>query len=67
MTLAEPIAGIRRQAPLLVGLISLAAIVVAIAFLSITVGARPVTLDKVWAALTAYDPNSTDHRIIWEL
>lgn len=67
MTLAEPIAGIRRQAPLLVGLIGLAAIVLAIAFLSITVGARPVTLDTVWAALTAYDPNSTDHRIIWEL
>lgn len=67
MTLAEPIAGIRRQAPLLVGLIGLAAIVLAIAFLSITVGARPVTLDTVWAALTAYNPDSTDHRIIWEL
>lgn len=67
MTLAEPIAGIRRQVSLLVGLIGLAAIVLAIAFLSITVGARPVTLDTVWAALTAYDPNSTDHRIIWEL
>lgn len=67
MTLAKPIAGIRRQVPLLVGLIGLAAIVLAIAFLSVTVGARPVTLDTVWAALAAYDPNSTDHRIIWEL
>ncbi|GLQ09926.1 iron ABC transporter permease [Devosia yakushimensis] len=67
MTFAEPIAGVRRQVPLLAGLIGLAVIVLAIAFLSITVGARPVTLDTVWAALTAYDPNSTDHRIIWEL
>lgn len=67
MTLVEPIAGVRRQVPLLAGLIGLAVIVLAIAFLSITVGARPVTLDTVWAALTAYDPNSTDHRIIWEL
>ncbi|HTN90771.1 MAG TPA: iron chelate uptake ABC transporter family permease subunit, partial [Sorangium sp.] len=41
--------------------------VLLVAFFSITVGARPVTLETVWSALTAYDPTSTDHRIIWDL
>jgi iron complex transport system permease protein len=51
----------------MLGLVGLVALVLSIAFLSITVGARPVSLDTVWAALTAYNPDSTDHRIIWEL
>ncbi|HWU18308.1 MAG TPA: iron chelate uptake ABC transporter family permease subunit [Devosia sp.] len=67
MTIAAPTFDARRSAPLLLGLVGLVAIVLSIAFLSITVGARPVSLDTVWAALTAYNPDSTDHRIIWEL
>ncbi|KFC71013.1 ABC-type Fe3+-siderophore transport system, permease component [Devosia sp. LC5] len=67
MTNVAPTFDARHGAPLLLGLLGLVALVLAIAFLSITVGARPVTLDTVWAALTAYNPDSTDHRIIWEL
>lgn len=67
MTTVAPTFDARRGVPLLLGLLGLAAIVLCVAFLSITVGARPVTLDSVWAALTAYNPDSTDHRIIWEL
>ena len=67
MTTVAPTFDARRGVPLLLGLLGLVAIVLCVAFLSITVGARPVTLDTVWAALTAYNPSSTDHRIIWEL
>ncbi|MFK4811021.1 FecCD family ABC transporter permease [Devosia sp. ZW T5_3] len=67
MTTVAPTFDARRGVPLLLGLLGLVAIVLCVAFLSITVGARPVTLDTVWAALTAYNPASTDHRIIWEL
>lgn len=49
------------------GLFCLVMAVLLVAFFSITVGARPVTLETVWSALTAYDPTSTDHRIIWDL
>ncbi|KRA50719.1 FecCD family ABC transporter permease [Devosia sp. Root635] len=56
-----------RGAALALGLLCLAVAVLLVAFLSITVGARPITLEAVWTALTAFDPDSTDHRIIWEL
>lgn len=56
-----------KGAALTLGLLALMAAVVAVAFFSITVGARPVTLETIWAALTAFDPQSTDHRIIWDL
>ena len=56
-----------RGAALALGLLCLVAAVVLVAFFSITVGARPITLETVWSALTAYDPVSTDHRIIWDL
>lgn len=49
------------------GLALLVAALGAMAFLSMTVGARPVSLGTVWAALTAFDPGSTDHRVIWDL
>ena len=35
--------------------------------LSLATGARAIPLEHVWAALTAFDPNSTEHRIIWDL
>lgn len=56
-----------RGASLAFGLLCLAAMVLLVAFLSITVGARPVTLAAAWSALTAFDPTLTDHRIIWDL
>lgn len=56
-----------RGAVLMLGVLALAVALVAIAFMSITVGARPVSLDTIWLALTAFDPQSTDHRIIWDL
>lgn len=59
--------GKRREAALALGLLGLAMLVVAVAFFSITQGARPITLETVWTALTAFDPQSTDHRIIWDL
>ncbi|QQR41144.1 iron chelate uptake ABC transporter family permease subunit [Devosia rhizoryzae] len=39
----------------------------AIAALSLAVGARPIPLETVWRALTAYDATATEHRIIWDL
>jgi iron complex transport system permease protein len=56
-----------KGAALAFGLLCLVAAVMLVAFFSITVGARPITLETVWSALTAYDPDSTDHRIIWDL
>lgn len=67
MASATPISHDRRGAALTLGLFGLAVVVLAVAFFSITLGARPITLDTVWSALTAYDPTSTDHRIIWDL
>lgn len=56
-----------RGAALTLGLLCLVAAVLLVAFFSITVGARPITLETVWSALSAFDPHSTDHRIIWDL
>jgi iron complex transport system permease protein len=56
-----------RGAALALGLLCLVAAVLVVAFFSVTVGARPITLETVWTALTAFDPDSTDHRIIWDL
>jgi len=49
------------------GLIVLLCGLLAVVFLSITVGARPISLGDVWAALTAPVSDSTTHRIILEL
>lgn len=48
-------------------LAALALALVAVLFLSLTLGARPVPLQTVWMALTAFDPTVTDHTIIWDL
>lgn len=63
---ANPIAR-RGSAPLTLGLLGLVGGVVCLSVLSMTVGARPITLDTVWTALTALDATSTEHRIIWDL
>jgi len=49
------------------GLLVLAIGLLAVLFASVTVGARPISLADVWAALTTVDPDSTTHRIILEL
>lgn len=50
-----------------IGLAALALALLAVLFLSLTLGARPVPLGTVWTALTAFDPGSTDHTIIRDL
>ncbi len=66
MTLAVETRGI--QAPVRAGgLVLLACGLVAVLFFSITVGARPISLGDVWAALTAPVGDSTTHRITLEL
>jgi len=57
----------RKAARLGLGLLLLAMALVAIALLSLTTGARAIPAETVWRALTAYDPASTEHRIIWDL
>ena len=49
------------------GLLLLAAGLLAVLFFSITVGARPISLADVIAALTAPEAGNTSHRIILEL
>ena len=49
------------------GFLLLACGLVAVLFFSITVGARPISLGDVWAAVTAPVADSTTHRIILEL
>jgi iron complex transport system permease protein len=56
-----------KAARLTAGLLALGAALLAIAMLSLATGARAIPLETVWSALTAYDPNSTEHRIIWDL
>ncbi len=57
----------RKAARLTLGLLLLGMALTAITMLSLTTGARAIPLDNVWGALTAFDPGSTDHRIIWDL
>ncbi|MHA6298972.1 FecCD family ABC transporter permease [Devosia sp. CAU 1758] len=54
-------------ARLTLGLLLLGAALAAITTLSLATGARAIPLENVWAALTAFDPNTTEHRIIWDL
>lgn len=56
-----------RAAALGLGLALLGAALLAIVFLSMATGARPIPIDMVWSALVAFDPGSTEHRIIWDL
>lgn len=57
----------RKAARLGLGLLLLTMALVAIALLSLTTGARAIPAETVWRALTAYDPASTEHRIIQDL
>ncbi|MEE1622509.1 FecCD family ABC transporter permease [Zafaria sp. J156] len=52
----------RAKAPLL-GAVLLTVLVAAV-FLSIAVGARPLSLSTVWEALTATDPENGDHVVV---
>jgi iron complex transport system permease protein len=57
----------RKSARLTAGLLALGGALLAIAILSLATGARAIPLANVWTALTAYDPGSTEHRIVWDL
>ena len=63
------LAGNRAQkaARLTLGLLLLGLALAVIAMLSLATGARAIPLENVWAALVAFDPNATEHRIIWDL
>ncbi|UYO00017.1 MAG: iron chelate uptake ABC transporter family permease subunit [Devosia sp.] len=56
-----------RTARLTLGLLALIVMLCAVGLLSLTTGARAIPVENVWAALTAYDPSATEHRIIWDL
>ena len=49
------------------GLLLLVLALLTIAMLSLATGARAIPLENVWTALVAFDPNATEHRIIWDL
>lgn len=57
----------RKAARLSLGLLALGALLLVIALLSLTTGARAIPAETVWQVLTAYDPASTEHRIISDL
>lgn len=63
------LAGKRAQkaARLTLGLLLLGLALAVIAMLSLATGARAIPLENVWTALVAFDPNATEHRIIWDL
>ncbi|GAB5429992.1 MAG: iron chelate uptake ABC transporter family permease subunit [Devosia indica] len=63
------LAGNRAQkaARLTLGLLLLGLALAVIAILSLATGARAIPLENVWTALVAFDPNATEHRIIWDL
>lgn len=65
----SPAAGNRAQkaARLTLGLLLLGLALLTIAMLSLATGARAIPLENVWTALVAFDPNATEHRIIWDL
>lgn len=66
--MAEPVPNHRHKAARLgLGLLALALALGMVAVLSIATGARPIPLETVWQALFAFDPASTEHRIIWDL
>jgi iron complex transport system permease protein len=63
------LAGNRAQkaARLTLGLLLLGLALAVIAMLSLATGARAIPLENVWTALVDFDPNATEHRIIWDL
>ncbi|MBE7731503.1 FecCD family ABC transporter permease [Devosia faecipullorum] len=66
--MAGPVSNRQHKAAQLgLGLLALAVALGMVAVLSITTGARPIPLEIVWQALVAFDPASTEHRIIWDL
>lgn len=65
---ARRLGGARRRPSSSVATLSgLAALLAAVALLSLAVGARDVPLGVVWAALTAHDPAITEHLVVLDL
>jgi len=67
MVAAAPDIRTLRSARLALGLALLAAALLAIVLVSLGTGARAIPPDAVWNALTAYDADVTEHRIVWDL
>ena len=57
----------QKAARLTLGLLLLGLALAVIAMLSLATGARAIPLENVWTALVDFDPNATEHRIIWDL
>lgn len=57
----------RKAARLSLCLLALCGALAAIIVLSLATGARAIPIEAVWTALTAFDPTSSEHRIIWDL
>lgn len=57
----------KKTARLTSGLLLLGLTLAVIAMLSLATGARAIPLENVWTALVDFDPNATEHRIIWDL
>ncbi|GHA36939.1 iron ABC transporter permease [Devosia pacifica] len=51
----------------IVGLVAMVLALIGTALASIGIGARSIAPETVWTALVAFDPQSTDHQIIWAL
>lgn len=66
MHLVVPLRG-NRAARLFAGLLLLSVGVVAVAVLSLAVGARPIPIEVVWQALTQFDTANAEHHIVWDL
>jgi iron complex transport system permease protein len=65
--IAATVPGWQHSGARVTGLFALAAALLAVTFLSVTEGARDTSLLTVWNALTAFDPELTDHLIIRDL
>ena len=60
----QPPAGTGRRVPPLLLLTLSAAVLLAACFASVALGARPLSLETVWQALTHADPANGDHAVV---
>lgn len=67
MRAARPASSPIHAVRLAVGLVGLAVLLAFLVVLSLGTGARAIPADMVWAAITHFDPDATEHRIIWDL
>lgn len=56
-----------RTARLALGLVALVAVLAAVAFFSVTLGARGITLGTIWQSLWDFDPESTPQTVVRDM